>query len=396
MTIDTIDMQLWGPIAPAAKERQKPIIDAVANLDSDVICLGNVSDTAARQAVVAAELAHLKLAYAPNDDLDTAIDDPTDATGHVPPPPTKPPCASSDAAALDDLLACMRSNCGTANDADASMSDDSGFCIFSHCQQQVGTLDVAAPACWMCALGQLESRASFADARIACLSDPRSSMTWSGGARVILVTRRNLTGAAQWVLPATGSRVTILRASMSLPTGADLDVYCTELTAIGDGLVFPYVGQYGNGKTGAAAWREELLLQANKVVHYVAATSAAHGRRAIIAGLFDTGPDVPGVASAVAIESYTALTAAMPLAVPPGYQPECTGCADNPLIQAELNGTTTSTNSWTLYALLSGIPITDVKSAIVFLKERVVPYGDAGLVPLSVSYGFRTTVSIRP
>jgi hypothetical protein len=248
----------------------------------------------------------------------------------------------------------------------------------------------------MCAVGQLEGRKSFTAVRDACMTDPRAMMTWDGGCRVMLVTKRNVSSAAQWVLPATGSRVSVLRVTLSLETGGPLDVYCAELTTVGDGLVFPYVGQYGNGKTGNAAWREELLLEANKLVRYVASSSAAHGRRAIVAGLFSAGPDVPGVASGVAIESYTALTAAMPLAVPPGYQPECTGCADNPLLQAEINGATTTPNSWTLYALLSGVPITDVKSASVFLKERVVPYGDAGLVPLSLSYGFRTTVSIRP
>jgi hypothetical protein len=54
-------------------------------------------------------------------------------------------------------------------------------------------------------------------------------------------------------------------------------------------------------------------------------------------------------------------------------------------------------NGWSVYPVLSGIPVTDVLSASVTLQNRVIPYPlQTYRVPLSPAYAYRATVRVRP
>src|SRR5205823_9011970 len=108
ITVDMFNTTLYGAFAPAASVRRAALIDAVAKLDSNIVCLAGVSSDADKAAIANAALAKFTFPYSATfaDTLDTAIDDPTDQNGVVPSPPTTPACAGSTAG-LDDLMSCI-------------------------------------------------------------------------------------------------------------------------------------------------------------------------------------------------------------------------------------------------------------------------------------------------
>jgi hypothetical protein len=400
VTVDSINAFVFGPFALHEAERKIPLYQAISNLDADVLCVTGIPPDTEKVALYKAAAAGGRFfIYAAwtNDTLATPVDDPTDQHGAIPPPWTTPPCG--DAAAVTDLdatFACIEASCATRpNDPTATVIEDPIECIATSCLTPAGTIIKQAPACWMCSLGQIYSRTSFADARTACTTEPDARLTWGGQSPIILISRLPLANRKQWVLPAAFERIGIVSATVTPPNGASFDVHCAQLTSPGDGSILPYVGQYGNGLgSGADAWRQELLLQSGKLVHYVEQASGATRRRAILAGEWQTGPTVPNVIGPSYPESYAVLSAAFPLAIPPGQIPECTVCQDNP-IWSPPGQTPLSQPSLTNFAMLSGIPVTDVRAASVLLKENVVPF-KTYTIPVSPFYDFRTTVRIRP
>jgi len=114
-------------------------------------------------------------------------------------------------------------------------------------------------------------------------------------------------------------------------------------------------------------------------------------------GDFYTGPTVTGVLDPYNPDSFTALSAAFPIAAPPGYAPACTFCVDNPITTPP--GTQPSGSStWSSTVLLSHVPVTDVHAASLLLKDPVLDVeSDAGsyLIPLSTYYAYQASVRVK-
>jgi hypothetical protein len=397
LTIDAFNPFLFGPLAVHSQLRRQPLIDAVSKLNSDVVCLAGMSSDADKNAMAGTALLHgflYSVAFA--DTLDTPIDDPTDQNGQVPPPPTTAACAApARASALDDLLSCLQASCSTLpNDPHGSLIEDPIVCMYESCMTEVTATNTASPECWVCAITQLISE-PFADTATACKTNPKAHLTFNGASNLQILSRHPVRDKAQFVLPATESRAGLVRVTVDLPNGAELDVYCGQMTTPGDDTFLPYFGPYGNGHgNGSDAWRQELLLQTGKVVKYVTATSAAKAHRAIVAGQWNSGPSVPNVVGANNSESFAVLNAAFPQAAPPGYAQECVYCADNPILTAP--GQTSTVRSTTgTYSMLSGIPVTDALATSIILKEPVIPYMGYA-IPVSPYYGYRAKVRVRP
>src|SRR5207248_1409388 len=108
--------------------------------------------------------------------------------------------------------------------------------------------------------------------------------------------------------------------------------------------------------------------------------SGAPRTRAIVAGQFYAGPEVPG-AVAYNVDAFRALTMAFPLAVAGDFAPSCTFCADN-TISTPPGSKPSGTSTWTNYSLLSGIPVTDVRASSIVLREQAIDVG-AYKIPVS-------------
>jgi hypothetical protein len=273
--------------------------------------------------------------------------------------------------------------------------DDSAACLVTRCATPIQPLIANFPGCWSCAFSGLWDRTSFQDVTTACTTDPNAGLAWKGASGVVLMSRAPISNAWQWVLPSTFMRASMVGATVRLPNDTNLDLVCVQAPAIGDGIALPYTGQYGNGQgTGLGGWQQELLLDSQKVVAHMQSRLGAPGRRTIITGFWSAGPAVAGVLPPYNADSFGVLTSAFPIGAPIGYAPACTFCTDNPYVTNGNAGTSTK-DQWGNYPLLGRIPITDVASASVIMKEATITDGST-MVPVSPFYGFRSTIRVRP
>ena len=321
ITVDSLNAFLFGPLAPEASLRRGPLIDAVSKLTSDVVCLSEIDSDDDKTAFTGAAVstAHFLYSLWFPDNLDTKVDDPTDQQGNVPPTPTQPACADPTAVAdLQGMFACFEANCSTTGDDTRDDRRRPRLVRRQPLPAARGDVPPGRPR-----LLELRARAAQQRGELPGLGDrvhhePQGRATVERGQRRAHAVPPALSNGHQYVLPATSQRSNLVGATVNLPNGADLDVYCVQTVTPGDGVLIPYTGPYGNGQTGAAGWGQELLLETEKVVGYVQRTSGST-RRTILAGQWNAGPAVPGVVAANNSDSFAVLSAAYPLAVPPGY-----------------------------------------------------------------------------
>ncbi|MGH7294046.1 MAG: hypothetical protein ACRELB_03890, partial [Polyangiaceae bacterium] len=270
--VTTYDAFLFGPFAVHPSARRQPMFDALAQLPSDLVCVTNVLSDADKATLVATafDAGHLIYPKWFADTPDTPVDDPTDQNGSVPPPRTAPACTSAtDQSNLASALDCLSANCANP-DGSGTVQEDATTCIAKSCTTPLETIITLSPACWGCAIGELQSEATFAMTSTECTTDPKAGLVGNGASGIVMLSRHPLLDTWQYVLPSTGTRSGLVGATVSLQNGATLDVVCGQTTTPGDGAILPYTGQYGDGLgTGAQAWQAELLLQTDKVVTFV-------------------------------------------------------------------------------------------------------------------------------
>jgi endonuclease/exonuclease/phosphatase family metal-dependent hydrolase len=396
VTIDTFNVALAGAFIPYETERRQPIADAIAAQTSDVICLQEVWEQSDKELIRDAAADAYPHAVFFEDDLETPIDDPTDQQGETPPAPTVVPCPEVEVEGFPGLtiqdqmnqaIDCVRDNCSTIPGSDEGYTT-SAECAADECTTAVAGLllgaDPQQQTCYACVVTQLPT-AQLGDIRTSCANDPNQSLAFNGQNGVMLLSRHPLEDAENWVLPGTWNRRTILHATVELPNGSDLDVYCNHLTPIFDDFTFPYTGQYGNGFTDALGWQAEQELQAQKLIDYVDRTSG--DRPSVILGDLNASHDYPEqdiVAEAEA--TLELLETAFEPAYASDYVPQCTFCSDNPVTDAE-------TSSWIDHILLYNLSADAVVSTERVYDEAVVPV-DSQTVPLSDHFGIRTVLSV--
>ncbi|HEY3821929.1 MAG TPA: hypothetical protein VGL81_32405 [Polyangiaceae bacterium] len=402
VTVDVFDPYLWGPFSPLEPLRQPAVVAAIAGLSSDVVCIPDAYPDALDDAIIAQAKAQFPYSVHFDDTLTTPIDDPTLADGGLPAAPTIPPCGGGADAELEPFLSCVSQYCtDPLNSQDASVIEEPSACITANCAAEAEALvlapDLQTLKCWTCAIFSLQGTATIAQARSACTTDVHAGLAFTGQTGSTVLSRYPISGAEQWVLPATDWRSSIIRAPVMLPGGKELDTYCMLLSDPVSSLTVPYTGPYGNGKTDVTGWLAELQLQAQKVVAYVQRRSP--GIPSVVAGEFYTGPAAADGTPAFNPSAYAIFSSAFALAATSSGPPGCTFCATNPLISPP-GSTPANTNELTSYPLLANVPVTDVLSTSLELET---PFLDAGLteagayiVPLSTYYDYRATLRVRP
>jgi endonuclease/exonuclease/phosphatase family metal-dependent hydrolase len=396
--IDTFNVALAGSFVPYEKERRGPVMEAVASMDADVVCIQEAWRKQDKDDLVAAVKDRFPHVVRFEHDFESEVDDPADRDGNVPPVPTTPPCgAEGTREKFDAVLQCLVDKCSTIPGSrdgkvnSASCAEDQ--CFLEAAPLLSGTED--DKRCYGCAvtslpedtLGKIENK---------CTTNPKAALAFDGQSGVMILSRYPLVNAEDWVLPGTWNRRVILRATARLPAG-EVDVYCNHLTPVFFDMAFPYTGDYGEGLTGPEAWAAEQKLQVEKLHAYLLEHSA--GRKAIILGDFNAGHehrvDDRMITRAEGEEAMKLLEQHYVEALLPDYAPACTYCSSN-----VLTGLTKEWESaWVDHIFLHGIDAESVLSSErTFLDGSLLVdnNGEELEVPVSDHYGMRATISLRP
>ncbi len=399
-TIDTFNVALAGSFVPYEAERTDPVTEAVASMETDILCVQEAWRGSDKDRIEAASKKRFPYTVRFEHGFETPLDDPEDQTGSIPPANTTPPCAGDTQALFEEVMQCLVDNCstipGSVDGKAVSATCAEEACFIQAAQLLTG--DEQARRCYGCAVTSLPED-SFGVIRDKCTTKPNASLAFDGQSGVMILSKYPLVEAEDWVLPGTWNRRVILRATAKLPNGVDLDVYCNHLTAVFFGPAFPYTGEYGEGEVGPEGWAAEQKLQVEKLIAYVSKHSA--GRRAVVLGDFNTGHeyrvDDRMVMRAEGEEAIGLLESHYEEALVADYVPACTFCSSNPL-----TGLTKEWESaWVDHIFLQGIPKEAVISSIRTLEEEVVMVetGETSeelKVPVSDHYGMRTTLELIP
>ncbi len=399
--VDSFNVALAGAFIPYEAERRQPIADAIAAHDADILCLQEVWTQADKELIrdTAAQTYPYFALF--ENDLDTPVDDPTDQQGEIPPAPTTVPCPDeffdgedlTIEQQMNAAIDCVRDNCSTVPDSDEGRTT-SAACASSNCSIVVAPLlfgiDPQHQRCYACVIPQLPT-ATFGEMRASCPTVPNQDLAFGGQNGVMILSRHPLKNTENWVIPGTWNRRSILRATVELPNGAELDTYCNHLTPIfsvppNSINTFPYTGQYGEGMKGPGGWQAEQELQAQKLTSFVASKSG--NRPAVILGDFNAGLGYPddGIVGE-GEETFNMLAAAYTPAYTADYTPQCTFCTSNSV-------TDTESSVWIDHIFLYNLTESSVSStARVFDQDVVSVEGDM-LVPLSDHFGMRSVIVV--
>lgn len=401
LTVGGVSYVLDGIFAPSLTERRQALIDTIASSPVDLLCANQVMLEQDKRALAHAASASFPYSAWVRSDEFTVADDPRDASGALPDFPTEPPCAD---AALDTLareaLDCGAEHCSVGG-ADTPAIQD-GTCIPAHCAESFLPLlagEQAHKRCYNCLLYTLMSHVSFADALEQCTSNPRAGFAFGGDNGHLLLSKYPLSDVRLAVLPSTAWRQSVLSARITLPDGSELDVHCTTLQGPHSSSTQPYTGLYGNGASGDAAWAEETKLEARRLVEWVQDDSPTG--RALVLGDLYVGParDAtrgPVLAGAVP-EAFAIVDKPFRRMLAPGYEPPCTLCGSNPLIDG-----TGSVDAWTSHIFGHAMEGVEVVSTNLLAAEPVVPVqsatapGESVLAPVTSRYGLASTIRFEP
>jgi endonuclease/exonuclease/phosphatase family metal-dependent hydrolase len=401
VAIDTFNLYLAGAFAPYEAERRQPIIDAVAAMDSDIVCIQEAWRKSDKDAIVAGAKGRFPYAVSFDDTLATALNDPQDQNGKVPAAPTAPPCAAQEQLdKLNVVLDCVKEKCSTIPGSDEGMTTDTG-CVVKECVSAAAALlygNTADLKCYGCAATQLPTD-TLKTIKEKCTTNPNAGLAFDGQAGVMLLSKFPLEGAEQWVIPGTWNRRVILRATAKLSGGLSVDVYCNHLPSVFYQPAFPYTGDYGLGDQSSKGWENELMLDAQKLVAWVQTRSGSN--RAVILGDFNASPEMKDYAiEPDGAAAYDYLKSQFTEAVPADFKPKCTYCGKGENFLAGPMGP----NTWIDHIFVKNIPATAAKSYERRFTQAVVavPASDAGAdagpaaVALSDHFGVHTVISIQP
>lgn len=395
VVVETFNVALAGAFIPFETERRQPITEAIAAADSDVLCLQEVWTQSDKELIRDAAIETYPHIVFFENDLDTPIDVPTDQQGEIPPAPTTVPCPDVEVEGIPGLtiedqmnqaVDCLRDNCSTIPGSDEGQTT-SADCAASECVTAVAGLLLGSAEqqrCYACVVTQLPTE-QLSEIRTSCTTVINQDLAFDGQNGLMLLSRHPIDDEEELVLPGTWNRRTILRATVNLPNGAELDAYCNHLTPIFDDFTFPYTGQYGNGFTDARGWQAEQELQAEKLIDYVTDTSG--NRPAVILGDLNAGHAFP--AQDIVAEGEPTLDLLETVFEPAyasSYTPQCTFCSTNPVTDAE-------TSSWIDHILLYNLASDAVLSTARVYDEAVVPV-DSQTVPLSDHFGMRSVILV--
>lgn len=259
LIVETQNLFVYGRMDPYRAARRPYVEAALRASPADVLCLNELGDPTDRDAMVQAVAERFPFAYYPRTTEATPVTVAETLDGTAPEPPGPPLCEGLDAE-VDAGLDCLAEHCSTA--AGVFTDDD---CAVDHCQQTLlGLTGARERLCARCLRAVLDDH-TIDDSRRACSVPPGGRrLGYSGDHATVLLSRHPLSRQALFVLPSTAARQVVLAATVNKPGLPPVDVACTRFTSNNEGTFDTYVGPYGGGAEGLAAWDNEVRLQARR------------------------------------------------------------------------------------------------------------------------------------
>ena len=402
LVFDAFAADLSGIVSPREEERRPYMKTAMAQLTSDVVCLGEVGSQKDKDEIVAAatQFPH-SLSF--KHDESTPPTDPEDQNGVVPPPPSAPACAApAQVAQVDALKACAASHCSSIPGSTKGYVTDVD-CVTKFCSGEYASLFATKESqnCLLCMQAGVDSYAPIEQFEKRCETVSSRAYSFEGGGSVMLLSKLPFVdgSTASYVLPSTLVRREVVKATVQSSSGP-VDVYCGILGEVYTVLV-PYSGPYSAGASGPQGWANEQMLQAKKWIAWVEKTSTSE--RKIIAGQMYGSSEHKNAEGALVV-SGTLGAATLALfkqaydeALTPDYVPACTRCTINPLVNQSVLGESPP-GPWLTHIFAKGPAAMRVTSSERIFLENVVPITDSGgpptLVPISRNYGMRVKISL--
>lgn len=405
--------------------REKPALDAIENETADILCLPELYSPQVQQDLKdrVAQMSGVT-AYFSDDPTIVSGGDLTDMQGTLPTYPD-PTCDETSVPLMSNFETCLLSMgqpCVGYSQADASdglhyftVPGSLGIgCVSQSCLSPVNDFvnagSHAADACFMCAIAHLSSHESIEGTYAECTTPNggKPQYVFNGSTGLALLTRFNLAPGEKpevVLLPASTWNRAALRVPLELPNKSIIDIWCAEVRAPNSEPYLlnggPYHGDASGGDSLGGNSAEELL-QIRRLVATVDAHAQANQRRAIVAALTNTSPQILDpqdnvLVTGLVTDNFAYFQDQKPLwaeLVAPSFIPSCDFCGDNPL-----NGPTD--NLWTLHMFGVGIgadTVTRTQRTFTARTLSVQLYGSSDNeqtpVPVSQYYGIQSTVRV--
>ena len=291
VTFATVNVGL-APVDVSYTDERAPLaIDALASLDTDVLCVQELWRDSDYEALVAAA---------------------SEAFPHAQRRPAMPAGTGCGADELGAIGACADTHC-----ADYS-GEELANCSLEHCS---GELGAASGSCVNCLLGVVGAGGDIPTIRAECGGDGTQGFLFDGAFDTALLTRLPVLEQNALVLDSFLVRASVEHARVETPVGP-VDVFCTHLaSAISD---FTYDGEHGD-------WEGEQAHQITQLLRFVEERTDVNGAGAVILGDLNTGPAIPEAGIEPVWESHYDRVIAAGFEDPHADSPEvqCTACPDN-------------------------------------------------------------------
>ena len=409
VTVEVFDTGLSDQFRDYIEERREPVIQAIGDMDGDLVCLTGLyypeDVRAAETAVgnrrkVVTSLSHFEAGDILEPNLRTQ-------SGAM--PTYDPPACDGSEEELDALIGCLVDGadplpgCTKAADGEHVMRT-SGSALLScwglACAGSVQTLAESDGTCYSCFVAAVASDASVEEARQRCTAgtELRDRLAFRGTMGLMVLSKYAVLDEDAVLLPSSSWAHGVLRVRVDVGNGEETDFYCGSTGVADDYKANPYGGPYGDGATTPKEGKlNEQLLVVERMLEFVNSQSSEPGARAILAGSIYSGPEYTDsdgkvLADAWLPDVYAVLAADLDPLVDPAFVPGCNACADNPAGASYVNNAET-VGSWVTHLLGRGFLSRDVTHTEFTHQNPVVPVGD-DLIPLSQQYGVRSVVRV--
>jgi hypothetical protein len=402
LSVDAFDPALTDLFTEAVEERTEPVIKALAQAPSDLMCITEVYPPEISAEIVAGTKSRFSYrvdsnSLVGNEDREGWDGEEPDFEG--------PFCAGEQTAMLDDFLDSLGDSACVERHEDESVlkvrGSDAISCISgvwgSQFLQYMGGDDAQANArCWMCAIANLSGYESLESVRQLCTEESGPFFAFQGTTGLVVLSRHKLGEPELYLLPSTAWQRAVVRVPVRLKNGASFDFYCADLAYPHPDAFIPYVGPYGNGQQGADGEAQEQRLEAQHLRRLVEKQSTARGVRSIVAGVFFAGPEAKQDGKIVVDAQYpatwTELMRSFEPLVAADYDPMCTWCADNPSHASA--GQPSKGGFWSTHIVGRGFSQDDVENTQRTFVEPTLTLGNSGKIPISPHYGLRSTLVV--
>lgn len=301
VSIVTYNIGLATGFVDYAPQRTPIVVDLVANLDADVVCLQEVWT---------------------QEDIDLVIDGAKDAFPHshyvfLEDTTLGPPaCTATES---DPLEACVDEKC-----PDTPASEIAG-CALANCNPEFSAL---SPGCVECIVANIGKEV---DEILSICQTSSQKYAYGGHSGLILLSKHPLTQLSHETLSSTNVQRAVLGARVDLPVLGDTAVVCTHLAADLTGAGVPYNGPHDS-------WAGENTVQAEAALDF-ADTLGAGAKYRVLFGDMNSGPAIgDAVVAEIPGASYQTFLDAgyvdFPTAGEGDAATACTYCDANSLVKS--------------------------------------------------------------